>query len=620
MTVLGFRDSNIPQTELTRFPDWNIARGWIKSCIETHTCCMSNEVEDGMAVQPALPTRILDLGLPASQGIRLLETEGHHAEYVTLSHCWGLLQPLTTTSANVKRHLSAIPFQSMPLLFQDAITATRELGFRYLWIDSLCIIQDSKEDWERECSNMSLIYSHSSLTICGPQAADSSHGFLQARTSSEFVPRVWKYQNRGEASKWATWTFIGNVNLHPTSDHYPDGASLSREEHASFFQNRGWILQEYVLSPRVLFFGKFRMYMECRDGLRFEDCEGVKERQADMSNCVDFHTIFRKADFNLGPSPSQNKVSMIWLQLIIDYSRRKLSKSTDKLPAIGAIANKLLDGRGSDYVAGLFKEDMHHGLTWYCCDEGTLHRAPDYRAPSWSWAALDAPVRFMCFKKTQGRVGWVRESKIQQSTTAAQMVIQDIAIKLSGPNPFGEVSAGSIKLKGRVNKGKLQIYYPETSGVDFPIWDVGMNRHIGYFFPDDIEQWEFYAGEFRKVTFPPTPFVSLKVQDYGRRFSKPEHSSPTYASPGTVADISRKIECVCIGYFVGKGQPEISGRWIALVIEPLAPEISVYRASLQTKGGPHKAYRRIGIATSLDNWSDGTTWFHDCPWELIELF
>ena len=78
--------------------------------------------------------------------------------YAALSHCWGKVRPLTTTSTNLNQHLISIPLSSMPEMFQDAVIASRELGIRYLWIDSLCIIQDSVEDWELECSKMGRVY------------------------------------------------------------------------------------------------------------------------------------------------------------------------------------------------------------------------------------------------------------------------------------------------------------------------------------------------------------------------------------------------------------------------------------------------------------------------------
>ena len=87
----------------------------------------------------------------------------------------------------------------MPRLFQDVITTVRELGIQYVWIDSLCIVQDSKEDWELECAKMGHIYQHSTITICAPAAADTSSGFLDPRTCSEPDPLLWEYKNPGNA-------------------------------------------------------------------------------------------------------------------------------------------------------------------------------------------------------------------------------------------------------------------------------------------------------------------------------------------------------------------------------------------------------------------------------------
>jgi hypothetical protein len=82
------------------------------------------------------------------------------AKYAALSHCWGLYPLLTTTTSNISSHSSrppgrsGIPLSSLPRTFRDAILIKRALGLRYLWIDSLCIIQDSDVDWEREWALM----------------------------------------------------------------------------------------------------------------------------------------------------------------------------------------------------------------------------------------------------------------------------------------------------------------------------------------------------------------------------------------------------------------------------------------------------------------------------------
>jgi len=156
-----------------------------------------------------LPTRLLDVGGNNGNKRRLIIANRDTTMYAALSHCWGKVRPLTTTSTNLNQHLISIPLSSMPEMFQDAVIASRELGIRYLWIDSLCIIQDSVEDWELECSKMGRIYQGSIVTICAPAAPNSSSGFLGRRACPEPAPQLWEYVNSKETrSKRATLSFF----------------------------------------------------------------------------------------------------------------------------------------------------------------------------------------------------------------------------------------------------------------------------------------------------------------------------------------------------------------------------------------------------------------------------
>ena len=110
--------------------------------------------------EPALPNRVLDLGQEPTQTIKLLETNFRRGHYCALSHCWGPPEkhPIQTTSNTLKDHLEGIEFKVLPRTFQDAVTVTRAIGVRYLWIDCLCIVQDDKNDWKKEAAMMGSIY------------------------------------------------------------------------------------------------------------------------------------------------------------------------------------------------------------------------------------------------------------------------------------------------------------------------------------------------------------------------------------------------------------------------------------------------------------------------------
>src|SRR5436190_9880944 len=143
---------------------------WLSYCRENHPKCSKG------ALQP-LPTRVMDVKDDGSEPSLLL-TNGQLGQYIALSHCWGSSPLLSTTTANLMKHLVCIPMDELPRNFQDAVTVTRKLGFRYLWIDSLCIIQDSESDWLQESAHMGAVYANASCTIAASSAVSSRTGFL----------------------------------------------------------------------------------------------------------------------------------------------------------------------------------------------------------------------------------------------------------------------------------------------------------------------------------------------------------------------------------------------------------------------------------------------------------
>jgi hypothetical protein len=155
----------------------NKIRQWLRDCENNHECSRyRREITK-------LPTRVLDLGEdPKPQDpIKLFETEGAAGTYMTLSHCWGTAHFITTTEATIKRRIAGIPLADLPQTFKDAVSLTRSLGIRYLWIDSLCIKQLDKDDWESEAGKMGSVYSQSFLNIAATSSAEGNGGCFKER-------------------------------------------------------------------------------------------------------------------------------------------------------------------------------------------------------------------------------------------------------------------------------------------------------------------------------------------------------------------------------------------------------------------------------------------------------
>lgn len=155
-------------------------RDWLGECRTTHEHCKDTEIA-------LLPTRVIDVGTACVEPRLYVSGENERASYFALSHCWGPPDPnirkLVTTRSNLKQHCVEIPLDSLPKTFYDAVKVTRSLGIRFLWIDSLCVIQGDKDDWEKEASKMVCYVLHREK-IKLPQTSDRAHPIMVSPTSA----------------------------------------------------------------------------------------------------------------------------------------------------------------------------------------------------------------------------------------------------------------------------------------------------------------------------------------------------------------------------------------------------------------------------------------------------
>ena len=197
-----------------------------------------------------MPTRLIELG----ETIRLVDCATiKDSRYVALSHCWGPLQEnekFCTSKSNIKQLKESIFFELLPRTFRDAVTVTRGLGIKYIWIDSLCIIQDDAVDWERESGRMEQVFSNAYCTIGASSAGSSVEGFLWSRTPRPCV----QLQTRS----------LGTIYVCPNIDDFHQDVDLGK------LNRRGWVLQERALSRRSIFYTSTQVYWECGAGVRCE--------------------------------------------------------------------------------------------------------------------------------------------------------------------------------------------------------------------------------------------------------------------------------------------------------------------------------------------------------------
>lgn len=406
------------------------AKRWMQECDE-HPNCVTE--------LPLLPARVIDIGDGTdNSSVKLREVQGERGRYISLSHCWGKTTQFSTTKASLASNKASILYSELPKSFQDAISITRQLGVRYIWIDSICICQDDNEDWERESAKMTEVYMNSYLTIAASAAEDSTVGCYLPRRKPKYVVVKHKTQKGldGELQM-----FVLPMRKEALCDLYIHMAdNINKPDHP--LATRAWAVQERVLPRRTLHFGKHQMYFECNEGFRGENGLQTPWR----FDCI--HSA-ASGSFQRMQQDDRDEHLKLWHDLLWNYGKRKLTKASDKLPAISGVARLISERLGDDdYLAGLWRNSLIEDLLWQGLK---VHRVAEYRAPSWSWASVDGTpaMGLSCKWKALGEVlGYQVERK--------------------GKNAFGEVRSGWIKLRAPlvplIMDGKID---PEESGAPY---------------------------------------------------------------------------------------------------------------------------------------------------------
>jgi hypothetical protein len=361
------------------------------------------------------PKRLIDVRQGTARLV-ITQEEELTEPYATLSHCWGKNQPfLVLTASNIRQLSKGIPNDSLPKTFADAIDVTWWLGIGYLWIDSLCIIQSgegSKDDWLKHATEMASVYQNCVLNISA-DAGDNPHHGLYSTRNPDLVNELRAQVGRKYAYIWV------------------DGLCGYDALASTPLAKRGWVLQERLLAPRVLHMGVLQIFWECRETDLVCECH-PEERPINAwglgpispFDITDIYHPVRVGD------PPKDETRQNFRRVVEHYTRCDLTfPDTDKLVALAAIAQQATALLKDEYVAGMFRSDLASQLLWQASREAG--RARDhYRAPSWSWASIDGPVKLF-----SPRI----ESKVKHFAE-----VQSHQVKLfDAHNPFGGIEAGS---------------------------------------------------------------------------------------------------------------------------------------------------------------------------------
>ncbi|RSL47222.1 hypothetical protein CEP53_010014 [Fusarium sp. AF-6] len=477
----------------------NLIREWLRACRSGHIQCVNRASDTSW-----LPSRVLDLGpiWPAVRddtAVKIVTREevAPGGRYVTLSHRWTPFIP-KLTSRNLETWSRRLPVDILTKTFRDFIDVSRRLGFRYAWIDSLCIIQESDHggsDWSHECLTMDLIYRNSLCNFSADWGTDSEGLFLDRKTRQFDCPTITAThmdmeKRKGRSSEYllvdeSTWRYA--VTMSPIN-------------------SRGWVLQERFLSPRVVHFCPKEVFFEC--------CEMSRSEQFRKSmptiDVVGFEP-FKNLERDLIGTYNTAACHRLWNRVPRIYSRCALTFSSDKLVAISGIARYLKTFLVHDvYVMGAWASAITAQMLWHCDENRIRDQRISYstlselgslampaaqmvsttlsqrQGPTFSWASTDLPVDLL---KPTGEylcegTGLIKYREEQAPPPIDELINEDIfdyprgpAVELKTTGLLRRVrliDTGNVYLSAILPDGtdRRRSYYSTLSSLPYHIADI----------------------------------------------------------------------------------------------------------------------------------------------------
>ncbi|TQV97484.1 heterokaryon incompatibility protein (HET) domain-containing protein [Cordyceps javanica] len=376
-----------------------LLRRWVAACKEQHAkCCetLSGDVIDEARPENILPRRVLCVN---DGRVCVVQSGQRLGPYVALSHCWGPTDklPIRALKSNVGNFEWDIPWNLLPKTYQDAITIVRAIGIPYIWIDSLCIVQDDHDDWLRESALMGSVYERAEFTIAASHASNSNEGFLHPRpprpsSAAVELPNFLRSTGAGSGSGSSSRTFA-RLRSDSAADTFPERGALN---------TRSWATQEWLLSRRMVFFAPASVMWSCKTVTQRETGE----------RC-----------FNI----SRN---LRWKTIVEAYSERRLTFATDRLVALdglraemqrkkkkmAAAAQHKTATTTTTYLSGLWADSLPDQLLWQVARR--LDYAPNpLGLPSWTWARVPCGVRFLRIDKARNACHRIAVSECHRQLT-----------------------------------------------------------------------------------------------------------------------------------------------------------------------------------------------------------
>ncbi|KAI0469429.1 heterokaryon incompatibility protein-domain-containing protein [Xylaria cf. heliscus] len=427
-------------TTIDRNPRFHVdfARYWMNECRTRHKLCSSSSSFFGNGPNAEMPTRLIDIGSPSQTQdqdgdngkpvVRLVITRTPEtqiqAPYVALSYCWGkstTQSPTCLRPSNYQALLDAgIAEPSLPKTHRDTFALARDLGFRYVWIDALCIVQGDADDWARESGRMAQVYGHASLTVIAGRAADCADGFLENRLRPAVDPCLVPFYPDDEEREGARPSWF--MRAEATAGSF--WAALPRSPLDGPVSRRGWCFQESVLSTRALVFAAEQLHFQCLELRISEDGSVRRAKPFRMLNGADsrYSRFSSEADAHAGSSSSSGgpmksgpgqgpggelrddveevrRWLIFWYDTVFEFSDRDLTNAADVFAALAGLAQIVKPRVRSRYLCGLWEADLVRGLLWRPWNAVVARtrticerRTTAARVPSWSWATVQGQV------------------------------------------------------------------------------------------------------------------------------------------------------------------------------------------------------------------------------------
>jgi Heterokaryon incompatibility protein (HET) len=363
----------------TSSPDCvGLIRKWMLQCLGSHQECSQH-------VATNLPRRLLRLVVRNGFSLQLIETsslpDGTKPKYACLSYCWGGSSGFKLVQSTQRELADGISLARLPKTIRDAAVTAHQLGLEWLWVDSLCIIQDSKEDWKREAAEMCDVYQGCFVCIAALGATTNESGLFTQRD-----PLMYSHclidRPEGRSSIYAS--------SGQTSDPY--------SEQKWPLCTRGWAKQERVLPPRTVKFGPLLQW-ECRHVEKDEfgtwATWSVLGSNPPAPHVPDTAKLYQAliAPAVLKMPVQADKIHDMWRTTLESFTDTSLTYVSDRLIAISGIMTIIQRSTGWENLAGLWLPFIDSEILWSRpSGNGSRRSNRTGLLPTWSWVSVTGRI------------------------------------------------------------------------------------------------------------------------------------------------------------------------------------------------------------------------------------